>query len=54
MRLFIAREQAGEDHEMLFVLGISIGFLLQQCGERLLVVRVRRRSDKSPNTWWAW
>ena len=40
-RLFIGSEQAsegGEDHEMFLFLDVSIGFLLQRHGERLLVV----------------
>ena len=52
-RLCIAREQAGQggdDHEVLFVLNVGIGFLLQQRRERPLIVR----ADKSLNTWRAW
>ena len=39
---------------MLLFLDVGIGFLLQQHGERLLIVRVHRRAGKSPNTLRAW
>ena len=54
-RLFTARKQAGEGgkhHEMLLLLDVGYDFLLQQCRERLLIIRVhlRGRANKSPNT----
>ena len=39
---------------MFLILDVAIGFLLQQHRERLLVIRVHRRADKTPNTWRAW